>query len=396
MPQPLAFVVPWYGARIPGGAETECRKTAEQLVRRGYPVEVLTTCGLQFHSDWAKNYHRPGLKHINGVPVRRFKVRPRNARRFHRLNLRLMRGYPVSRDEEADFMADMINSDDLCAFIAAQRDAYHFVFIPYLYGTTFFGAQIAPERSFMIPCLHAEAYAGMTVWPPVMRAVRGLILHSASELRLAKALYDIPVSRLHLLGEGVDTVVSANPQSFRATFGVAEAYIVYVGRRDETKNTPLLIEYFARYKAEHPGSLKLVLIGSGALSEAIRARADIVDAGQVSDRVKNDALAGAMCLCNPSLNESFSLALMESWVVGRPALVHAACAATADHCRASHGGLYFENYAEFSGAVNWFLQNPMAAGTMGQQGRQYVQANFGWDKIVKKIARLVYSDEAAP
>jgi hypothetical protein len=34
------FVIPWYGQEIPGGAEAECRRTAENLARRGVPVEV--------------------------------------------------------------------------------------------------------------------------------------------------------------------------------------------------------------------------------------------------------------------------------------------------------------------------------------------------------------------
>src|SRR5205807_4079260 len=48
----LAFVVPWFGAGIPGGAETACRLTAAKLREAGVPVEVLTTCIREFRSDW--------------------------------------------------------------------------------------------------------------------------------------------------------------------------------------------------------------------------------------------------------------------------------------------------------------------------------------------------------
>ena len=43
MPDTLAFVAPWYGPDIPGGAEAECRATAQALRNRGVPVEILTT-----------------------------------------------------------------------------------------------------------------------------------------------------------------------------------------------------------------------------------------------------------------------------------------------------------------------------------------------------------------
>ncbi|MEP7199519.1 MAG: glycosyltransferase family 4 protein [Chloroflexota bacterium] len=389
---PIAFVVPWYGADIPGGAETECRKTAEQLQQRGHPVVVLTTCGLQFHSDWGKNYHRPGLTRINGVTVRRFTVRPRDRHRFHAINLRLMRGVPISAADEAAFMAEMINSDDLCAFIAAHRDDYRFIFIPYMFGTTYWGAQIAPRNSFIVPCLHDEPYAHMTLLKPVMQSVRGLVLHSPAERELARALFDIPDARLHLLGEGVDTQLAPNPSAFRKPYNICEPYIIYVGRRDETKNTPLLLEYFARFKAQHGGDLKLVLIGSGPLPDVARARADILDAGVVGEQVKIDALAGALGLCNPSLRESFSLQVMESWAVGRPVLVHADCAVTVGHCQASHGGLWFKDYAEFAATVCWLRDHPSEATAMGAQGRQYVQQNFMWDRIIQRLVSVLYRD----
>ena len=40
----VAFVTPWYGADIPGGMESETRRTAAHLLEAGYKVEVLTTC----------------------------------------------------------------------------------------------------------------------------------------------------------------------------------------------------------------------------------------------------------------------------------------------------------------------------------------------------------------
>ncbi len=59
----LTLVIPWYGADITGGAETEARKTAEGLRRlAGLEVEVLTTCVQDFHSDWSVNNRPEGLE----------------------------------------------------------------------------------------------------------------------------------------------------------------------------------------------------------------------------------------------------------------------------------------------------------------------------------------------
>ena len=176
---------------------------------------------------------------------------------------------------------------------------------------------------------------------------------------------------------------------YRAKHNLVEPYVVYVGRRDVTKNTPLLLEYFARFKQAHGGDLRLVMIGTGLLPADVKKRADILDLGFVTDQTKMDALSGALCLCNPSVNESFSLQMMESWAARRPVLVHADCAVTVSHSRASHGGLWFKDYAEFEGALRWFLTHPAEATTMGEQGHAYVRQNFEWDRIVKKYVEII-------
>ena len=55
----IAFIIPWYGD-IPGGVENECKRTVENLARRGVNVEVLTTCVKEFLSDWNTDYYKEG------------------------------------------------------------------------------------------------------------------------------------------------------------------------------------------------------------------------------------------------------------------------------------------------------------------------------------------------
>jgi len=73
----LAFVVQRYGLDIAGGAEYHCRLIAEHMARHAQ-VEVLTTCAADYIT-WADHYPE-GLETLNGIPVRRFRVkRPRDA-----------------------------------------------------------------------------------------------------------------------------------------------------------------------------------------------------------------------------------------------------------------------------------------------------------------------------
>ena len=158
MPDTLAFVTPWYGRDIAGGAEAECRATARALRSRGVPVEILTTCALDHGSPWS-DHHPEGVTEEDGFVVRRFKVRPRDPERYGQLQWRFTAGGTLTSFEEEDFVRESINSDALYAYLGAERDRYWYAFIPYCFGTTWEGALVAPERSLLIPCLHDEPFA---------------------------------------------------------------------------------------------------------------------------------------------------------------------------------------------------------------------------------------------
>ena len=57
----IAFVIPWYGEGITGGAEMELREVAGHLQKAGVEVEVLTTCVKDFTADWNQNYYAAGV-----------------------------------------------------------------------------------------------------------------------------------------------------------------------------------------------------------------------------------------------------------------------------------------------------------------------------------------------
>jgi glycosyltransferase involved in cell wall biosynthesis len=381
LPDTLAFVVPWYGPEATGGAEAECRATLRALRARGVPVEVLTTCARGHASDW-RDHHPAGLTEEDGVPVRRFRVRPRDPERYLRLHWRLHLGGALTSFEEEDFVRESVNSDDLHAYLAAERGRYWYAFIPYCFGTTWEGALVAPERSLLVPCLHDEPFAHLKWTRRVLRAVRAVCFHVPAERALGQAVAGGDPGTFHLVGEGVDPLPPGDPERFRRTYGVREPFLLYAGRKAREKNTPLLVEYYARWRFTHPGPpLRLVLLGGGGVRVPPRLARDVVDVGYVPLQDKADAFAAALALCQPSLLESFSLVVMEAWLAGLPVLVHGGCAVTREHCRAANGGLYFDDYFEFAEALDLLLADPGLRRGLADGGRAYVQARFGWPAV---------------
>ncbi len=382
----IGFVIPWYGEDIPGGAEMELREVATHLQRAGMDVEILTTCVREFSADWNENYYSAGTAVVEDIAVRRFPVRRRDTAAFDRVNRRLMEGQHLSLQEEKTFVEEMVNSPQLYEYLKDASDDYAlYVFIPYMFGTTYYGMQACPEKSVLIPCFHDEAYLYLRLFRQAYIQARGIIYNAMPEMELANKVYDFTTTEQICMGIGMDTNICANADAFRKAYRIQKPFLLYAGRKDAGKNVHTLLRYFAEYKQRHGDSdLQLVLIGGGSIEIPASVRDDVYDLGFVSRQDKYDAMAAAELLCQPSHNESFSLVIMESWLCGRPVLVHSQCAVTRDFARRANGGLYFRNYFEFEGCVQYILTHPEQARTMGQNGGTFVRENFDWDVIVEK------------
>jgi glycosyltransferase involved in cell wall biosynthesis len=234
--------------------------------------------------------------------------------------------------------------------------------------------------------MHDEAYAYMSLYRQLLEAAYALMFYSRAEQRFAQRIYSIPHNRMLVLGGGIETDITGDAARFREQYQIEEPFILYAGRRDNAKNTPLLLHYFQRYR-EMGGPLRLVFIGGTGtpLPESLLKSGDIIDLGFLPHQDKYDACAAAAALCQPSLNESFSIVIMESWICGTPVLVHSDCAVTREFSEQSGGGLRFRTYDEFIGCLEWLHEHPDMAQRMGQAGAGYVYRNFTWDAIVRRL-----------
>lgn len=389
----ITFVIPWYGADIGGGAETLCMEFAERLSKLKYPLRVLTTCCKSFQENWNNNSLQPGENEVNGVKVFRFKVRQGNHKIYNELNHRILLNYPISSEEEKQFFSESINSDSLLQFIKDNCSEDILIFIPYLYGLIYFGIQIYPKQSFFLPCLHKEGYANLKLLNPIFNSNAGIIFNSDEEMRFAKKIFGLEKTPTTVVGMGIEKKFKGNPERFRDKYNIHEPFILYVGRKDETKNVPFLVKMFSKYKEDENRNLKLVLVGSGEVSIENKIAEHVIDLGFIDEESKADGYAAAFVLSQPSVNESFSITIMESWLEGVPVIVNSLCDVTRSHCEKSNGGLFFKDYFEFREILNFLIDNPAARKTLGEQGRQYVLKNYTWENILSKFLCFVRINE---
>lgn len=396
----IAVVVPRYGASLGGGAETLARGLALALWQsrnRFGPqgercalerLEIWTTCAID-HRTWA-NYHPPGMQIEDGIPVHRFPVDERNLELFIKHEIALADGWPRSTDDQLEWLENSVNSSALYQHIAERAGEFDLLlFAPYLFATTFWGGLICPERSVIIPCLHDEPYAYLPVFSHLFGQVRGVLFNANAEAQLAQELYG-RVSfedRSGVVGMGFEPLVERDkgdpPVGVREKLPVN--YLLYSGRKERGKNLDLLLECFEFYREQVTDApLELLLIGSGSVDFRERLPDGVTDLGFVSESDKRAIFSGATALCQPSVNESFSIVLMEGWQQGIPALVNGACRVTKEHVVQSGGGLYFTSPEEFVAVVERFRSDPVLCRRMGEAGRAYVETQYSWDAVLDR------------
>ena len=388
MSRRIGFVVPRYGAEIVGGAETLVRELAGHVAASGWDVEVLTTTAVD-HRTWAPALP-VGEERDGPVTVRRFDPEPRDVATFDRLTGPIHARWDVSVDDERRWLRAGVTSDALVEHLVAHEADYDaVVFAPYLFGLTYFGAMAVPERAVVIPCLHDEPYASMVTVRELLASVRGIVFNTHAERDLASGLMPL-TPRTEVVGMGFDPPTAADPERFRAQHGLDGPFVLYAGRREVAKNTQVLIGFFSEYKRRNPGDLRLVLLGSGDVELPDDDTAQwIHDLGTFDATSKADAFAAATIFCQPSVNESLSIVLLESWLAGVPALVHGRCAVTVEHCRRSDGGLWFRNFPEWETEVDLLLGDPDLRSAMGARGRAYVEREFSWPAVVGRFRSAI-------
>lgn len=385
----IAFVCPRYpaGATV-GGAETLLKQLAVHAAEAGREVSFLTTCASN-HFTW-ENERQPGIETHDGIEVRFFPVdEDRDLEVFLRVQDSISRGRRVSREEEMLWLGNSVNSSALYNHIKREGAEYDRIIAgPYLFGLTYFASLIAPEKTLLAPCLHDESFAYLGAIRDMFRSVRGFMFNTEPERDLAVRLYELESrddTALSVVGMGLDEFGKTDSEGFMRKHSIETPYVLYCGRREPLKGTPLLLDYMAVFRARTGRDIALVLTGSGQVDVPAGLAGHVIDLGFVTETEKHAAMAGACAFCHPSVNESLGIVVLESWLAGRPCLVHASSEVLRWQCERSNAGLWFRSYPEFEEELIFLLDNPDCADALGRNGRDYVLDKYSWSSVTPRM-----------
>jgi len=388
----LACVIHRFGADIAGGSESHCRAVALHLAQ-SHDVTVLTSCAHD-HVTW-ENHYPEGESADGPLRVRRFPaVRRRDLARFRDISRKVFSGRGSDEDQEEWFRENGPVVPALLDELRAHGREYDRVlFWSYRYFPTYFGLPLVADRAILLPTAEED---------PLIRAaaLERTFDHPAGYLFLTPEEADLVGERVAVrvpsavIGCGIDPVPEPpsvpplrhddtwDPDSILRLVGVQSSFVLYLGRVDPNKGCEALLRYFSRYvSAGRP----ITLVLAGPLNMPVPHHPAVRALGFVDDDVRQALLARAKALIMPSPYESLSMVVLEAWNHGLPVLVNARCAVLRGQVRRADGGLHYRTGAEFAAALDYLLDRPDQARTLGAQGLAYLEREYRWPTVVSKI-----------
>lgn len=382
----IAIINQRYGIEVNGGSELYSRQIAERLAEK-YDVEVLTSCAIDYEK-WT-NYYQEGEEIINNVTVRRFRTKHERIPKEFSLLDREMHIHVNIPEKKSEHWIDAMGPycPALIQYIKEHREEYRvFIVVTYLYYTAVRSMPEVADKAIFIPTAHKEPYIDFKIYKRIFEMPKAFIFLTDEEHALVSSKFRIQDKPYDVMGVGVDVPEHVSSEAFKEKYGL-DNYLIYVGRIDLGKDCPRMFEYFIEYKKRNSGSLKLVLMGKAVID--IPKHPDIINLGFVSDEDKFNGIKGAKALVLPSKYESLSISVLEAMSLSVPVIVNGRCEVLRGHCIKSNGGLYYKNFFEFEGAVNYLLSHNEEYQVMQENAVQYVDQYFNWKVIMDKFDKMI-------
>ncbi len=381
----IAFVVQRYGKEVMGGSELHCRLVAERLAATGHDCTVYTTAAKDYIT-W-KNEYLPGETILNGVLIKRFEVdKERDIDSFNKYSDWIFAN-KHSCEHEIEWMDRQgpCCPDLLEAIGKEDQDHDFFIFFTYLYYNTYWGLKKVKGKKALVPTAHDEPALYLDIMQEVFSAPQAFVYNTEAEKTMLNKQFSFKGKYSDIVGVGVDIPEDKKELVFSQKYGIERPYILYAGRIEPGKGCQELIDYFLLYNQDNPG-MELVLIGK--LLMDLPSHPNIRYLGFVPPEDKNAAMRHALVTIHSSYLESLCMAAQESLVVRTPILVQGKTEPLKQHCLKGNCGLWYSSSNEFALALSLFRKDNRLRKIMGENGYQYIQQNYSWEKIMDKYRKL--------
>ena len=384
----LACVIHRFGADIAGGSEGHCRGIADRLAEH-HDVTILTTCARN-HITW-QNEYPAGLSTVGPLPVRRFPVvRTRSLHQFAEISELVCSGAATEAEQERWFRENGPEAPGLLEFLERHGTEYDWIlFWSFRYYQTFFGLPLVADRAVLVPTAEEDPLIrGAGILGRFFALPAGFVFLTPEEQTLVAARSPRPLAPSCIVGSGLEP---ARPHAAALPAGlkIPTPFVLYLGRIDPNKGCETLLRHFLKHQATTTRFVSLVMAGPANMP--IPEHPSVRCLGFVEEAVRDALLSNASLLIVPSRYESLSIALLEAWNHGVPALVNGRCSVLKGQALRANAALYYENFDEFARGLDYLLDHPDLARQLGQQGLAYVNSEYRWPLVMQRLELFLES-----
>lgn len=386
MKKKIGIIVQRYGLDINGGAEYHARLIAEKIAPY-FDIEVFTSTAFDYIT-WEHHYTEEE-EIINGIPVHRFKVgKPRDPKIFGDIQEFIFNKEHTIEDElkwleeEGPYVPDLLETLE-----QREKEFDYFIFFSYRYYHSYWGLKKFKRKAVLVPTAEHDEVVYLRLFKDLFHLPGAIVYNSHEEKEIIHKVSGNEAVLGDIVGVGSEVPDTFSTQSFRDTFDIQGEYFVYIGRLDENKGVPRLLEYYLRLLEEEDIDLTLVLMGKSVIDIPEHPRIRYL--GFMADEDKFNGLKGAEFLVIPSQFESLSMVALEAWAVGKPVVANGRTEVLQGQCRRSNAGLWYTNYEEFKEIVLLLVQNERMKEIMGRNGETFFQTHYAWPVIENKYLKII-------
>jgi glycosyltransferase involved in cell wall biosynthesis len=382
----IAFATHAYAPAI-GGAERYAQGLAEAIAAQGHDVHVFTPNATSAEVFYEFGYMNSSTvsEAVNGVHVHRVPISYP-----HRPLMRPPASGPIPV-EKAHLMWERYGVALRSEIRTVEPDAI--VALPHAFPNVVSVLELEslPPVAYA-PLLHEDdpAWSIGRIAALVARADIVIALTEWERQRLTDA-YGSEPSRTIIVPPGVE---SPDPEDVQEWTGAA-TYVLSLGRRSAGKHLPETAEAVGRLRAEGI-DIKYVVAGPGNDAEVDAALLKTGDAtemiGEIDESTKWSLLKGSLATVSMSSHESFGIAAVESWRMGRPVIARRGPISD-EVIQDGVSGLLVSDSAELERSLLKLYNDRTLATAMGQAGFRRSKA-LTWDAAIAPLVAALYAESS--
>lgn len=368
-----------------GGAEKLAYDYAS-ILSESNDVTVCTSSAKDYVS-W-KNEFPKGETKENSIRILRFPVT--QTRKMSKMNQILSqcleKGDSASDKDQWEFLKEQgPYCPDLINYVTEEQNSYDIaILIGYLYYPVVASIPKLKIPFVIVPTFHDEPPFRLPMYRKTYSHQYVYSFNAPEEMSVYEAYTKQKASSYFLIGTYInDSFVNTELSNQNSN------QLITIGRIEPAKGYPELFDYFQNWKLfSNRKDITIKSLGSVSSME-VPTDPLITFTGYVSEEEKISEIQKSFLLLNPSAFESFSISIMEAWIQKKVVLVNAKSSVMRGHCLRSQGGLYYSDSLSFQRTLDFLLENRDIATRLGQNGREYVLANFSKEAIRKKLNQMV-------